>query len=468
MRSQWSETEFDTLDLGHKRINKRAVRVLEGLSNHPSATIPQVFNAAGEMKACYRFFDNDLVTYERLLSPHKKATTDRIKEHEVVLLLSDTTSLNYTNKLSIDGLGDITRKGNQGIWSHTNLAVTPQRLSLGITSTKLWERKIPKKTPTNHQRYKMPIQDKELYRWIESYRDACETARQCPDTQIINICDREGDFAELFEEVNIQQKENSYAHIIVRAAYDRKILEEENEDHQRLKTCLIEKAPIGKIRFTVPESKDRKSRTVDQVITSAQISFRKRYVGNGESPLVTMNVVMAREENPPRDEEPLCWFFITSLAVGSLDEAKKVIEYYLVRWEIEVFFNVLKNGCKVEERQLRELSRLKPLIVMYMIIAWRVMYTMMLGRTCENLECTAIFNEYEWKAAWKIGKRNEPMPEKPPNLREFVRLVATFGGYLDRKNSKEPGVKAMWKGLQRLRDFSVALEIFESRIKMSI
>jgi transposase-like protein/transposase Tn5 family protein len=465
MSIQWSEIEFESLDLGHKRINKRAVRVLEGLSNRPSATLPQAFNTAGEMKACYRFFDNDLVTHERLLAPHKKATIKRIKEHAVVLILSDTSSLNYSNKPSINGLGTITHECNQGIWSHTSLAVTPQRLSLGVTSVRLWERKTPEKKLTNHQAYKMPIQDKELYRWIESYKESCEIARECPDTQIVNICDREGDFAELFEEVNIQQRNASFAHIIVRAAYDRKILEEDDEEHQRLKACLEGKPSIGKIRFVIPESKDRKSRNIIQVVTSAKISFRKRYVGNGESPLVTMNAIMAREENPPEGIEALCWFFITSLAVESLEDAKKVIECYLTRWEIEIFFNVLKNGCKIEERQLRELSRLKPLIVMYMIVAWRVMYTMMLGRICEHLECIVVFNEYEWKSAWKIGKRNQPLPEKPPSLGEFIRLVATFGGYINSKNSKAPGVKVMWKGLQRLRDFSMAWEMFENETK---
>lgn len=206
MSAKWEEKEFNTLDLGHKRINKRAVKLLEGLSDYPGVTLPQAFNTAGEMKACYRFFDNDLVTHEKLLLPHREATINRIKEHNVVLILSDTTSLNYTNKLSIDGLGAITRKGNQGIWSHTSLAVSPQRLSLGVTSAKLWERKIPESKLTNHQAYKMPIQDKELYRWIESYKDACTIARHCPDTQIINICDREADFAELFEEVSKQKQ----------------------------------------------------------------------------------------------------------------------------------------------------------------------------------------------------------------------------------------------------------------------
>src|SRR5262249_25513998 len=99
MTTQWFDAEFDTLDLGHKRIDERAVKILEGLSNRPSATLPQTFNTAGEMKACYRFFDNDLVTHEKLLSPHKKCTVKRIQECKVVLILSDTSSLNYTNKL---------------------------------------------------------------------------------------------------------------------------------------------------------------------------------------------------------------------------------------------------------------------------------------------------------------------------------------------------------------------------------
>ena len=39
-------------------------------------------------------------------------------------------------------------------------------------------------------------------------------------------------------------------------------------------------------------------------------------------------------------------------------------------------------------------------------------------------------------------------------------MVATFGGYVDRKNEGLPGVKVVWKGMARMLDFALAWEAF--------
>ncbi len=53
--------------------------------------------------------------------------------------------------------------------------------------------------------------------------------------------------------------------------------------------------------------------------------------------------------------------------------------------QIEVFFKILKSGCKVEDLQLEKLERLEPALAFYQIIAWRVLYLTMLGRDCPEL-----------------------------------------------------------------------------------
>jgi hypothetical protein len=55
-----------------------------------------------------------------------------------------------------------------------------------------------------------------------------------------------------------------------------------------------------------------------------------------------------------------------------------------------------------------------------------------------------------------------PPGATPPRLGEMVTLVASLGGYLGRQHDGPPGPKAMWIGLQRLRDFVIALEAMES------
>ncbi len=45
-----------------------------------------------------------------------------------------------------------------------------------------------------------------------------------------------------------------------------------------------------------------------------------------------------------------------------------------------------------------------------------------------------------------------------PPIREVVCLIAQLGGFLARKGDGEPGVKSLWLGLMRLRDYAITVE----------
>lgn len=57
--------------------------------------------------------------------------------------------------------------------------------------------------------------------------------------------------------------------------------------------------------------------------------------------------------------KPIEWRLLTNRTATTLDEATELIEWYRARWEIEILFNVLKNGCQVEELQLGTIERLE-------------------------------------------------------------------------------------------------------------
>mgnify|MGYP002064365059 CR=1 FL=1 len=118
---------------------------------------------------------------------------------------------------------------------------------------------------------------------------------------------------------------------------------------------------------------------------------------------------------------------------------------------------ILKSGCKVEELQLEKLERLEPALAFYMIIAWRVLYLTMLGRDCPQMPCDAVFADEEWRAVYLVTQRQAP-PDTPPSLDTMVRMVASLGGFLNRKHDGFPGPKTLWIGLQRIPDFVLALE----------
>jgi hypothetical protein len=106
---------------------------------------------------------------------------------------------------------------------------------------------------------------------------------------------------------------------------------------------------------------------------------------------------------------------------------------------------------------LEKRERLEPALAFYMIIAWRVLYLTMLGRECPEMPCDTVFADEEWRAVYLVTQRQAP-PDAPPSLDTMVRMVATLGGFLNRKSDGFPGPKTLWIGLQRIPDFVVALE----------
>src|SRR5438552_1934344 len=96
-----------------------------------------------------------------------------------------------------------------------------------------------------------------------------------------------------------------------------------------------------------------------------------------------------------------------------------------------------------------------------MIIAWRILYLTMLGRNCPDIDCNIVFEKNEWQSVYAIVKKTSP-PKHPPTLNEMILMIAKLGGFLGRKSDGHPGAKVMWIGIQRMRDFTLAWETFNS------
>ena len=176
---------------------------------------------------------------------------------------------------------------------------------------------------------------------------------------------------------------------------------------------------------------------------------------DGQGGFVAANCIVARETAPPAGQTAVEWRLLTNRDVCTREQAIELIDWYRARWEVEMFFHVLKNGCHVEALQLGAIDKIERAVVMYMIVAWRIARLMRLGRTCPEMDAAVMFDADEWKAAYILNK--ERVPHKPPSLNEVVRLVARLGGFLARKGDGEPGVKTIWLGMQRIFDFAAGI-----------
>jgi hypothetical protein len=459
----WIAPELATADLGDERLDRRFALVLDRLSARPNVSIPAACTGRAETKAAYAFFANERVTAEKVLAPHRGATVARVRAQAVVLAVQDTTEADLTRPHEQVG-GPLNDDSRRGFFDHVLLAFTPDGLPLGVVQATLWARPAEGFGAAAAARKKKPIEDKESYRWLEGYRQACWLAGQAPQTTVVCVADSEGDIHECFAEA--QPRPGPQARWIVRACQDRRLVGSAAKLFDEVAAAAVLGTLTVEVRPRPQTSADgrkrrqaRSGRTTTVTVQAARVQVRGPKRPGGKRPDLWVNAVLVREAQPPAGEEPIEWLLLTDLPIGTFEEASQVIAYYGQRWGIEVYFRVLKSGCTIEELQLEADERLLPCLALYMIVAWRVLFVTMLGRECPDLPCDVVFEEAEWKAVYTVVKK-KPVPQEPPRLVEMVAMIASLGGHLGRKHDGPPGPKTMWIGLQRMQDFATGWVLF--------
>ena len=439
--------ELGEIDLGDVRLNRRARRVLSKLGEKPTLSIPSACGGWSETRAAYRLFDHAEVTAEKVLAPHTACTVERLRTHPRVLCIQDTSELDYTGKTDIQGTGPLNYETRRGLYLHPTLAVTPDRLCLGLLDVYSWAR-----APGSLGQDKDPsraLEEKESVRWVDGYQRVNELGESLTATDLTYIADREGDIYDLFVEAPCPE---SAADWLVRAQHDRALA-----DGNTLRQRLTETAVLAEMDFDQPGGNARTARTVHQQLKTARVTLKAPSRPDRVLPDVEVTAILATEPHPPAGEAPVEWLLLTNLPVNTPEQAIEKLQWYLCRWQIEIFFRILKSGCRIEELQLEKLERLEPALALYMIIAWRVLFLTMLGRECPEMPCDVVFDTAEWQAVYLVTQR-QPPPETPPSLDQMVRMVAGLGGFLNRKCDGFPGPQTLWIGLQRAADFVLALD----------
>lgn len=465
--NNWIIEETKSVNLGDKRLNKRYRQLLNSLTSAPSASIPRACKSWAETIAAYRFFNHENTSFNNILSPHQNTTLKRIQEEKIVLILQDTTKIDFTGRKPIAGMGFLNTHESHGFYLHPSIAITPEKLCLGVIDFQMWAREsLGKRADRKNKR----IEDKESFCWLKGYEAANTVALNAPGATIISISDREGDIYEMLEKT---PSETNKAYWLIRSSRSRGLLNEIGEKQKLGLWETVNKAkPIGKIEFKLAAGKiyqrsmatqrqARKERVVQQEIRACTVNLRPTQRKGKKLSAVTINVIHCKEINAPSNEEKIEWFLLTSFPIHNAETVIEIVRWYLCRWEIELFFKILKSGCTVEELQFDTLQATSKCIALYSIVAWRILYLTMLGRCCPEIECSVIFESNEWQAVYSIVTKKPP-PKHPPMLNEIILMIAKLGGFLGRKSDKHPGTKVMWIGMQRMRDFALAWEIFNS------
>jgi hypothetical protein len=441
--SGWSLREFQTLNLGDARIERRLRKVAEDLSRQPASPINQASRDNAATKAAYRLFQNEKLGSDKIIAAHRDQTLARMKGEEVVLCNQDTTYLNFSTHKATTGLGPIgDKKSNpQGLVMHSSLAVTPRGLPLGVLTLKCYARDGHIDPEASKKRV---LEDKESYRWIKTLQQVSGIPN------IVMQGDRENDIYEyLVEAERLNVKYN------IRSCNDRGI---NNPEYTLLQTFLCESAPKGEIEIDLP----RENRRATMEVRYSQIEIRppSRITKSKIAKGVSCWVVQIKEINCPEGSTPVSWTLLTNVPVMTIDDAIERITWYKRRWAIEEYHRIIKSGCTVEQCRLETAERLVRYITLFAVIAWRIFWMVHIARTDPNAPAEVVLTSSEVGTLKTLKRFKKLLPaEKPINVRNAIIAIACLGGYLNRKNDPPPGPTALWRGWQQL---STMAELYES------
>jgi hypothetical protein len=440
--------------MADKRLHGRLQKVIEALASHPESSIPDSCETWAATQAAYRFLSNPSVTAHDILRGHAQATVERMKQQPVVLVVQDTTFLNLAKEARKANMGTLALKESNEFLLHPAIAFTPQRTNLGVLHHHLWQRPDE---PIGHLRDLKPITEKESLRWLQTYELCHAVQAQMPETLVVTVGDRESDIYELYQSAQNTPAERR-AEFIVRAKANRRV---DTDDEARCLWEVMQTAPVaGYYELTLGRTKYRSVRDAVFAVRFKEHTLLGAKRVDGRLPPATVYAVYATELSPPDGEKPIEWMLLTSLPVETLAQAQTIIGWYRARWEIEIYFHVLKSGCRAESLRLESDDRLEKALAVYMIVAWRLHNLTMQARETPDAPCTVAYPDKEWRLIYLLKMKQ--LPTTVPTIREITRLLAMHGGFLARKGDGEPGAETVWRGYTKILNYLEVAEALEA------
>jgi Domain of unknown function (DUF4338)/Transposase DNA-binding len=425
----WAGLEFGDCELGDERLTRRLVKIVCDQAAQPQGSYAQAAGGSRhDLKGYYRLLNNQRAELnpESLLESHRARTLRRMSAERKVLIVQDSTDLNYSTHIHCRGLGQIgtnqTGAKSRGLRLHSSLALSQSGLPLGVVQL---QGAAPESAKGKDRQ--RPIEQKDSYRWLAGFAEAMQIAALLPHTQVISIADREGDMFELFAFRRSQMGRK--AELLVRAKTDRCL----EETDQKLFAELAASPLAKRVWISVPRQREHlslpsvpgrpalKAREAGVEIRFKEVTLRAPNTSQTRNlePIKLWAVYLV-EKHPPQGAEALEWLLLTTLEVRSPKQARKCIRWYCRRWRIEEWHRVLKSGCKVLEHQHHSAQVLLRAIAIDAVIAWRIMLLALLGREVPELPCDVLFDPIECEVLGLLAKKKGteqtlPRPSHDPH-----------------------------------------------------
>lgn len=445
--SEWARLNFGGCELGDKRRTKRLVQVAEEVANNPSASLPGQIERWGDLKAAYRLFDRDEVSFEAIARPHWKLTQQATRGR--TLVIGDTTEIDFGGFRQIEGVGPTGNGSGQGFLLHNALMVNADSEEIiGVAGQTIHYRKkkTSNKRPNASQRLKA---ERESQVWGAVIDQIGEPSA---GVEYVHVFDRGADNFEVY--CHLLQQRGEW---VVRASkMSRYVLTEASEEPVQLQHYLPRLKLLGSYTLTLRSRDQQPAREAQLEVRVGRVKIpRPRHVSPWvrelQQPPIAMNVLEVVEVNVPPGVTPIRWVLFTSLPVKTFRDAWTIIGYYELRWLVEEYHKALKTGCRTESRQLKAAGRLEALVALTSVVALRLLQLKSLARTSPEIPAQRVVPRV-WLAMLKLARKSLNCVHDL-TVGQFYREVAKLGGFLGRKSDGDPGWITIWRGWEKLNMF---------------
>jgi len=452
----WAESTFGTVDLGDSRRTRRLVVSAAQIAAHPALSFTQVFNW-NELRGFYRVCHQATATLEAVQRPHWEQTRQAMGRQRLVLILHDTSELDFSSHRRLTGVGQIGNERGKGFLQHNSLAVVPKpHQVLGLAYQQL---RVRQPAPPGERPDQRKQRSRESDLWYEGFRASGRPPANCC---WVDVADRASDDYEAMRAAREVEH-----HFLVRANQNRLVGTSPTLDQQVSLLDYARALPSqGRDVVDIPGRGGRPPRTAAVSLAAAAV-WVAAPAGTPRrlsQPVLPVWVIRIWEPEPPAGiADPLEWILLCSVPTTTLEEIKERRDWYCCRWLVGVFQDIGKKGWGEEDRGLETADRLETCLAVLSLVAVRVFQL----RCALEVQPDAPAEQAGTPTEIRLIRRFLKQGRKRLTVHDFVRGVAKLGGFLGRRHDGTPGVRALWRGYQRLQDMVLGAQLEASPLTNS-
>ena len=450
----WAWQQFAHVDLGDQRRTKRALAMAVKMVAHPESSLPTQMQSRSSLRGAYRLLNHPEVTMDALLEPHRRQTLAQAAALPLVLMIEDTTELDFTAHPATRNLGPIGDGNGRGLLLHSTLAVVPDGWGvLGLAHGQVVLRHAaPSSRPHRSDSPEGQV-------WEAS---AAQVGRPPAGTTWVHVSDRGSDIFEYMLACLDQGK-----HFVLRAFHNRRLalapyagqaLQEQAWYLLDAARSLPAQPDSGSV-VDVAARDGRPARHAHVVLAWAPVRIAPPVQAppavRRRGPLSAW-VLRVWEPAPPAGVEAVEWILLSSLAITTIAEAQRAADWYSCRWLVEDYHQCLKTGCQVEAVQFDDGEDVRRLLGFAIPIAVRLLQLRQTARQTPSVPAEAVVEPL----LVEVLARCQQQDARAYTSTDFWQAVARLGGHQGRKSDGPPGWRTLWRGWRYLSDLADGARLF--------